>query len=134
MAKTQIGSNAQFIGASPVSLNYIGNRIYGISGAVGVVNSETTVAEWTTGGQTLDAKLQLLYIQVNSNDQMEWQVYLNGILIAGAKDHGPAYYIEFNYPLILVLPPYSTLKITAENVSSATERNMGALLTAKVLA
>ena len=85
MAKTKIGSNAQFIGASPVGLNYIADRVYGISGAVGVGNSHTIVAEWTTGGELLDAKLQLMYIDVNSNDDMEWQIYMNEILVSELK-------------------------------------------------
>jgi len=125
--------NYEFTSASSTSLNYIGNKMYGYTGAVGVDNSVTTVAEWQTGADTIEAQLQLLYVQVSSNDQMEWQVLLNGILIAGAKDHGPAYYIEFNYPLSLIIPPRSTLKITAVNVSSSTSRNMGASITGTIL-
>ena len=60
-------------------------RVYGISGAVEVGNSHTIVAEWTTGGELLDAKLQLMYLQVNSNDDMEWQIYMNEILVSELK-------------------------------------------------
>jgi len=131
MAKTK--SSKQFIGASPVSLNYTAGRVYGISGAVGVANSDTTVAEWTTGGEVLDAKLQLMYIQVDSNDDMEWQIYMNGILISGAKNSDPQTGSEYDNPLLLILAPYTTLKITAKNASSSSTRSMGAILTATIL-
>jgi hypothetical protein len=125
--------NYEFTSASPTSLNYIGNKVYGYSGAVAVDDNLTTVVEWTTGNDTIEALLQLNYLTVSSNDQMEWQIYLNSIQIAGAKNVGPAHYSEFDYPLHLIIPPRSTLMITCDNVSSSTARNMGALLTGTTL-
>jgi len=118
---------------APVSIgnefNYVQKFAYAYSGAVGVVGSETTVLEATNGNKLLEAKLQLCYVQVDSSDSMEWQIYLDGVLMAGAKDAGPHVYTEFNNPLLLIIPPYTTIKITAKNVSSGTSRNMGCLIT-----
>ena len=118
---------------SPVSIgnefNVVQRFAYAYSGPVGVANSETTVLQATTGNKLMEAKLQLCYVQVDSNDDMEWQIYLDGVLMAGAKNSDPQSGSEFDNPLYLILPPYTTIKVTAKNASSGSTRNMGCLVT-----
>jgi len=114
------------------SIRYLGDYAWCYTGSVGVGASETTVLETQTGSGLLVADMLLTYVFVGSNDGMEWQIYLNDIVMAGAKDNGPQYYTEFNNPLPLILPPFTKLKATAKNVTSATERNMAVVLTGRV--
>jgi len=114
------------------SILYLGDYAWCYTGGIGVINSATTVLETQSAEGILVAEVLLNYIFVGANDQMEWQVYLNDILIAGAKDSGPAVYTEFNNPIKLILPPFTKLKVTAKNASSATSRAMGVILTGRV--
>jgi len=114
------------------SIIYLKDYAWCYTGGIGVINSATTVLETQTGSGLLVAEVLLNYVFVGANDQMEWQIYLNDILMAGAKDSGPAVYTEFNNPIRLILPPFTRLKVTAKNASSATSRAMGVILTGRV--
>jgi len=114
------------------SILYLNDYAWCYTGPIGVGNSATTVLETQTASGLLVADVLLTYVFVGSNDGMEWQVYLNDLLMAGAKDNGPAYYTEFNIPLRLMLPPFTRIKVTAKNASSATERNMAVVITGRV--
>jgi len=114
------------------SIRYLDDYAWCYTGSVGVGASETTVLETQTGSGLLVAEMILTYVYVASNDGMEWQIYLNDVVMAGAKDNGPVSYTEFNNPLRLILPPFTKLKVTAKNVSTSTERDMSVVLTGRV--
>ena len=114
------------------SIRYLNNYAWCYTGGIGVNATLTTVLETQTASGLMVAEMQLTYVTVSANDQMEWQVYLNDILIAGAKDIGPSHYSEFNYPLKLMLPPYTKIKVTCDNVSQDVSRDMAVLLTGRV--
>jgi len=114
------------------SIRYLDNYAWCYTGGVAVGNSHTTVLETRTASGLLVAEVLLTYVFVGANDGMEWQIYLNDVLMAGAKDAAPATYTEFNNPLKLILAPFTKLEITAKNSSGPTERDMGVVLTGRV--
>jgi len=114
------------------SIMYLGNYAWCYTGGIGVNATLTTVLETQTASGLMVANMQLTYVTVAANDQMEWQIYLNDILIAGAKDVSPTHYTEFNFPLKLVLPPFTKIKVTCDNVSQDVSRDMAVLLTGRV--
>jgi len=114
------------------SIVYLSNYAWCYTGGIGVNATLTTVLETQTGSGLMVANMQLVYVSVSANDQMEWQIYLNDILIAGAKDISPSHYSEFNYPLKLILPPFTRLKVTCDNVTQDVSRDMAVLLTGRV--
>jgi len=132
MSETDTIPVSASVASTGQSIMYLGNYAWCYTGGIGVINSATTVLETQTGSGLLVADVLLNYIFVGANDQMEWQVYLNDVLMAGAKDSGPAVYTEFNNPIKLILPPFTKLKVTAKNASSATSRAMGVILTGRV--
>jgi len=114
------------------SIMYLGDYAWCYTGGIGVNATLTTVLETQTASGLIVANMQLTYVTVSANDQMEWQIYLNDILMAGAKDVSPTHYTEFNFPLKLVLPPFTKIKVTCDNVSQDVSRDMAVLLTGRV--
>jgi len=114
------------------SIIYLGDYAWCYTGGIGVNATLTTVLETQTASGLMVANMQLTYVTVSANDQMEWQIYLNDILMAGAKDVSPTHYTEFNFPLKLVLPPFTKIKVTCDNVSQDVSRDMAVLLTGRV--
>jgi len=136
MAKTKIGSNASFSGAQK-GLTIIGShpdqRFYAYSGAVSVNNVETVLIDSNSGKNILQGEINFNYLEVADED-FTFTVYLNGIVIFAytkdsTKDASPGNW----FPKILI-PPLTTFKITAINITDTDARNMAVGITGRVYA
>jgi len=132
MAKTQIGSNATFISASGLSNTYIGNYFYSYSGAVGVPNVETDLINTQSASGYIKSIMQVSYGPPES-DNMTYKIYFNGIIVlqfsmSGSVDSGNWQTMIYH----LIIPPYTTVRITAQNTTSTTERIQTAIITGRV--
>ena len=135
MALVGGGGSPNVAGGNPSgtggSINYIGEHAYAYSGSV-VANNETTLLLFTTQNSYIVCKFQPQYFEVAVSDDITYKVKANDEIIAqvtttSSRDHTPYEEIE------LLLAPYTTIEITAENAED-TNRNVGAVLTGRVYA
>ena len=130
MAKKNI---ATFLGTSN-TLSYLGDHAYAYGGVVGVPQSTTTLLSFETGKQYVKG---ILGVQngSGSGDDMSYEVSLNGVVIvtiyAGAN---PDRSWSDQYPLNLIIPPHTTLLVTAYNEGSGSPRNHSAIFEGRVYA
>ena len=105
---------------------------YAFSGIVDVNNTETQLLLLNTQSEYLLTELQVLQ-GTTSNEDFLYKVFFNNVIVAQwhclqVTDK------EINMPNIynFIIPPFTLVKVTAQNTSSATARNHSATLTAKV--
>ena len=105
---------------------------YAFSGIVDVNNTETQLLLLNTQSEYLLTELQVLQ-GTTSNEDFLYKVFFNNVIVAQwhclqVTDK------EINMPNIynFIIPPFTLVKVTAQNTSSATTRNHSATLTAKV--
>ena len=137
MALVGGGGAGNIAGSNPAgtgtSLNYIGDHCFAYSGAVATSNSTTTVLDFTTGVGYVIGKLQPTYLQAGRGEDFSYKIVLNGERIGQFDLDASNTSTPFEEFDILV-PPYSTLEITAENATDSTTVSMGALFTGRVYA
>ena len=116
------------------SLNYIGNYAYAYSGTVSVPSdqSEGTLLNFTTGNSFIVARFQPFMVSdtsnklrfiININSELTYQTVLNIASPYQVADE-----------LEILLPPYSTILITASNQSASSSKDVGCVITGEVYA
>jgi len=118
--------------ASPgFSIRYIGNWAYAYSGVIGVPNVETTLVESTSGSGIIVGRVQFAYGD-QTGENFKYKVFFNDLEImsnvtSGTTDTptGPAFYG-------IIIPPFTIVKLTAENLSAVQARDQSVLLTGRV--
>jgi len=111
------------------TLNYVGDFAYAYSGEVGVDDNETTLLEFNTGNNILVGTFQHMYF-ADSADNYRWFLYLDGSKI-GAAATGSLIETDRN-EIELVIPPYSNIRISAQNFADSSSNNMGALVVGRI--
>jgi len=123
------------VSASVVStglgIRYVGDYCYAYSGEHDVSNSEITLLEDTTGSGLIRGHAQFGYGEPTGED-FRYLIYFNDLIVlnqvaSGTTDTpiGPMFYA-------LIIPPFTKVKLTAENLSSSNAREHTALLTGRV--
>jgi len=118
-----VGASNSFTGVAQ-ALEIMGDHIYGYSGPVeSPVNTETDLINHKTGSFycTLKVSFSNAEINVTANNIIN-RIRLNDALIWQQQiDHSLVQYetVEF---LNIVVPPYTTLRITAEDKNGSTEQ------------
>jgi len=119
-------------GTSGSVLNYIGEHAYLYTGGVdNNGNSETTLAEFSTAGNSyIVGAWQPGYID-NSTQDFEFRLYFNNqvvasIVLTSARDYSP--YEEID----IVIPTDTNVKITCKNLSSSDTVQTSAIITGRV--
>jgi len=103
-------------------INYIGNHAYAYSGSVAVNNNETTMLEFRIGGQYIISKIQFNYIEPDS-DNIQYKVYINDQVVqAFQSDANNLSHLFPDSVLHILVGPYSSIKMTAENVTGSSTR------------
>ena len=123
------GQNPAGLGSS---LNYIGKHAYMYTGAVSVGTTETTIAEFTTGGNSYFVGQWQIQIMENTTDDIEFRLYLNDqeiaqIITTASKDYTPFEEVE------IIIPTDTRIKITGHNLGSG-NKNVGSIITGEVYA
>jgi len=105
---------------------------YAYSGIIGVVGSEITLLLMETNSEYILSELQILQ-GTTSNEDFKYKVFFNNVIVAQwhclqVTDK------EINIPnaYFLTIPPFTIVKVTAENTSSGTSREHSVTLTGKV--
>jgi len=127
-------ASSNVVAGTGLDLNYVGNRVYAYSGAVGVPNSQTYLLKFQTGNKLISGRMYTGYCQdvtvAAVADDIVFEVKLNGVLIAArytdtAKEAGTINMIYFT----MIIPPYTLVEVFATNISSSTDRDMCAIFT-----
>ena len=121
---------ATFLGTSS-SLVYVGERCYSYGGAIGVVNSVTTIlGPFTTGKFTIVGELQITDSSA-TNDDIKYNILINGTAVQTyiSKNAGDS----LGYPTILVIPPLSTVEVTGYNLTGSGNRIQTAMFTGRIV-
>lgn len=102
-----------------LGLRYIGEHIYGYSGIVSVNDSETTMLETTSGSGYIVAKVT--FNGLGAAEDFDHFVYLNDQVVQLYRSEDRPARASNNIPLII--PPFSKLKLSAQNVTNTGGRD-----------
>jgi len=103
---------------------------YAYSGIVGVDSTEETLIEFDTNSEYLDSKI-LMFNESGSGDDFRYKVKLNDIVVVSMYANSGNDFL-LDTPIIMIIPPFTNVKITADNISSGTNRNHTANFYGKV--
>jgi len=107
-------------------------HVYAYSGLIGVVNAEKTLLLMQTNSEYILSKLQILNA-TTSNEDFQYKVYFNDIAISQWHFlYASTIHQSIEYPYLLTIPPFTTVKVTALNLSSGVSREHSATLTGTV--
>ena len=125
MAKTRIGSNAQFSSAGK-HLNIIGDYCYAYSGEITSTTAAQTLLEFSTGKQMIIGTLQINGPVDDDTPTVgatsASQVFLNGIKLGIIKTDTKDEDQPGTERWKLLLPPLSTLKVTMVSDNNEADR------------
>jgi len=95
-------------------------RAYAYSGLTEVTDTRVTLIEFDTNSEYLLGKVQFMQGEYH-NDKYEYRIYFNDIQITTIIKFGPG---DTNgeapnyYPVLIIVPPFTNVKMTAENVEN----------------
>jgi hypothetical protein len=114
------------------SFQTIGDRIYGLNQGVdtGNQNVETTMFQSDTGSYYTVAKFRFS-INSSSSDDIQMKIYFNNIVIFA--EYATSGTVESDmFPIDLIIPPFTQVKMTAENKASSTGREIFTVITGRM--
>ena len=94
---------------------------YAMSGIVGVNATEKTLIEFNTYSEYLKAEV-LLYNESGSGDDFRYKVKFNDIVVVSTYSNSGNDFL-LDTPIRIIIPPFTNIKITADNISADTNRN-----------
>jgi len=123
-----VGYGPQDSASAGPSVRYVGKFAYAHSGIVAVTDASTTLADFTTGSEVIDAIIQFYYAEL-SGDNMRYTVKMNGEIITTYEVSESTSGATYMDPQIyLILPPFTRVELLAENESSSTGRDQTATM------
>jgi len=126
-----VSANVASFAGTGKFLNYSGNYAFGYSGIIDVANTETTLIEYTTSIQTFIGNWQGYYYESPYGEDFRFVLYLNDIKVAAFTTEGSTRG-HSRSPLDIVVPAFTKVKITAQNVSDSTPREMMASIVGRL--
>ena len=128
MAKTKIGSNAPFGGASK-NLVYIGEHVYAYSGKYSSSTSSQTLINMVTGKGYIIANFQcngatadINSSTVGNGNVTVFTIKFNGVIIARLKSETANEDMPPTIENKLIIPPYTN--ITVDTISASSDSNL----------
>ena len=109
-----IGVSNSFTGVAQ-ALDLYGNFAAAFSGGVSVDNNETTLVEFTSGNFIFVGNWRADYFE-NAGDDVRWVLYFNDSKIQSISSNRN-YEAGKEGPVDIVIPPYTQVKITAQNIT-----------------
>ena len=131
MPPEAVPSNAS-VASTGKGLRYIGKEwVYAYSGAVDANNDETDLINSTSGAGVIVGEVNFNYLELATED-FTFTLYLNDMVIYAytkdqTKDASPG-----NWFPKIIIPPLTKVKITAQNITDSTAREMAVALTGRV--
>ena len=110
------------------SLVYVGDKhAFSYGGIVGVTDSETTIAQFSTGNNYVVGTIQITYLELGSEDST-YLIYINEQVVMGYRAIETAGVSEPDNTVPILVPPHSTCKITATMASSTNRDHIAAFV------
>jgi len=119
------------VAATGLGIRYIGQYCYAYSGEVAVANTELALLEFTSSGIIVGE----LQVGSNSaeNEDYEMKIYFNDQIIFSNTFHQQgATYVNIASAIPLIIPPYTNVKVTLDNIADTDSRIWTVGITGKV--
>jgi len=129
-----VGYGPQFTSSTGLTLNYIGEHCYAYSGNVSVNNVETTLLLFDTGSSLVVSQVQFRYASSGTaeiTEDFSFRLYLNDEFIMSSRAKADTEWFAEQF-VRLIISPYTTVKVTAQNVTDSDARGMAALVTGRI--
>jgi len=124
-----VGFSNSFTGTAQ-ALELIGDHCYAYSGLLTIDNTEATMLEFTTGNYYSVVKVQFNYPDTDTGDDFKYTTYLADTVVQSMTvDYG-----KINYPkeFYIIIPAYTPVKCTAQNMSTSTGRIQIVAITGRI--
>jgi len=116
------------VAATGLSIRYIGEHLYGFSGVVSVDNNETVLMETTLGsGYTVAT---ITFNGLSGVEDFDHFVYLNDEKVQFYRSEDRPGRAVNNLPILI--PPFTKLKLTAQNADNTNARDQLVSITGRV--
>jgi|TARA_R110000823_G_scaffold209147_1_gene339397 hypothetical protein len=112
---TVTGNSLQFTNDNKRCFAYSGVNAF-------VDNTETTLLEFETLDSDLDGTVQFNMVQ-DTADDMFYRIRINDIVVMGYLTIGAQQGTDANNVIPIIFPPYSRIKLTAQNASTTGTRS-----------
>jgi len=108
---------------TPNALNFTpdNKRAYAFSGVKSINGTEATLLEFETNTEYLDAIIQFNYVQAVS-ENFFYRIYFNDTLVQGYLTGDSSIYTSPDNLIPIIIPPFTAVKLTAENVTDNNAR------------
>ena len=115
------------------TLNYIGKHAYAYSGAVDVKENEVSLLVFTTGNEYIFGKLQNASATLTGNNH-SLKVKMNDEIIIDQDMNNVYEELTGAQEWQLIIPPYTKVNITLQNIQSTDTAQFNAIFTGRVYA
>ena len=120
-----------------LGLQYVGkDHCYAYSGiiAIGQASPETTMLNFDTGSGIIKGTIQAAQGSTATTNDMRFTISFNGAIVAQLLHGGDSQYWagSFDNGMIIIVPPFTTVKVTGYNLSSGSTRDSVATFTGRV--
>jgi len=128
-----VGYGPQNTASVGLNLNVIGDHAYGFSGILDIGGTETDMLSFRTGNFYLVGTVQFNYMEINGY-HFRYKFYVNDIAVEGfVNASGSSGTPQPPTTIIpIIIPPYTEVKCTAENLTDATLQNQVCSITGRI--
>ena len=122
--------SGQTVSGNALQFTNDNKKAYAFSGVLGVDATEANLLEFNTNSEYLNAKVQI-YNESGSADDFRYKIKYNDITIVATYSNSGSTGLR-DTPFYVIIPPFTNVKVTADNISANTNRNHTAVVTATV--
>ena len=130
MTEADVIQPSASIASTGKGIRYVGNWAYAYSGIIAVSNSEKTLLDFTSGAGVIVMQGEA-FNPSQSNDDLIFKIYMNDVIVQADTMWNVQFYYGPTGPN-LIIPPLTHVKVTCENLTAATNRDVNYLLTGRV--
>ena len=128
-----VGYGPQNTASTGLSLNYIGKNAYAYSGDFASDDgNDTEYLNFTTGSEYIVGTCQFHYGQSGQGDNYGYRIKFNGTTITTYTSTGGEEESEPDKPIPLVIPPFTEVLMSCQNLTSSTGRRQSVIFVGRV--
>ena len=119
--------------ATPNALNFTPDNLhcYAYSGSIAVDNNEKTLIEGSTNSEYIVAEIQFNNIVEDDVEDFLHLIYLNDVVVQGFIQGRTDYDNKYESSVKIIIPPFTTIKLTSQNLTNTESHNEVCSLTGK---
>ena len=115
-----------------LGIRYVGEYCYAYSGLVSIDDNETTLLEFRTGSGVIRALTDFNYAE-SQQDIYRMKIYFNDLAVQAFIAYGKLNYKDSSeVPIPLIIPPFTLVKCTGQNIDNTNAREHIVSLTGRV--